>query len=154
MNPLEVAVPEVTPDRVMVNIGPSHPATHGTFRVTAVLEGEKIVDSFTQIGYLHRCFEKMAETHTYTQVIPFTDRLNYVSAFMNNDAYCLTMERLLGIEIPPRAQYVRMILNEWNRIMDHLVCVTTNIVDIGAITPFWYGYTMREMIYKIGRAHV
>ncbi len=149
MNPLEVTIPEVTPDRLIVNIGPSHPATHGTFRVTAVLEGERIVDSYTQIGYLHRCFEKMAETHTYTQVIPFTDRLNYVSSFMNNDAYCLTMERLLGIEVPLRAQYVRMILDEWNRIMDHLVCVTTNIVDIGAITPFWYGYTVREMIYTM-----
>jgi NADH dehydrogenase I D subunit len=149
MNPLEVAAPVQTPDRVIVNVGPSHPATHGTFRVTCVLEGERIVDSYTQIGYLHRCFEKMAETHTYTQVIPFTDRLNYCSAFMNNVGYCMAVEKLLGIEIPRRAMYVRVILSEFSRIIDHLVCVTTNLVDLGAITNFWYGFTVREMIYTL-----
>ncbi len=149
MDPIEVAIPTQTPDRVIVNIGPSHPATHGTFRVTCVLEGEVIVDSYTQIGYLHRCFEKMAENHTYTQVIPFTDRLNYCSSFMNNVGYCKAIEDMFGVEIPKRAQYIRVILSEWSRIIDHLVCVTTNLVDLGAITNFWYGFTLREMIYGL-----
>ena len=149
MNPHDLAAPVQTPERILINIGPGHPATHGTFRVTCVLEGERIVDSYTQIGYLHRCMEKMSETHSYLQVMPFTDRLNYCSSFMNNVGYAMTMEKMLDIEIPAKAMYVRVILSEWSRIMDHLVCITTNIVDLGAITSFWYGFMVREMIYGL-----
>ena len=85
-----------------INIGPSHPAMHGTFRIMAMLDGETIVASEIEIGYLHRCFEKMAETHTWQQVIPYTDRLNYCSSFINNVGYCRTVEKMLGIEVPPR----------------------------------------------------
>jgi NADH-quinone oxidoreductase subunit C/D len=136
-------------ERVYVNIGPSHPATHGTLRVQALLDGERIADSRTEIGYLHRCFEKMCETHTYTQVFPFTDRLNYISAFNNNVAWAMTVEKLMQVEVPPRAIWIRTILMEFNRIMDHLVCIGTNLVDMGALTNFWYFFSPREKIYEL-----
>ena len=103
-------------ERVTLNLGPSHPATHGTLRIVVTLDGETIIGGDTEIGYLHRCFEKMSETHTYQQVIPFTDRLNYCSAIINNVGYCMTVEKMLGIEAPARAQYVRLILSEFMRI--------------------------------------
>ena len=118
-------------ERMTINIGPSHPAMHGTFRLTAVLDGETIVASDIEIGYLHRCFEKMAETHTWQQVIPYTDRLNYCSSFINNVGYCQTVEQMLGIEAPPRAVWARTILSEFSRIMDHCVCNGTTLVDAG-----------------------
>jgi NADH dehydrogenase I D subunit len=136
-------------ERVYLNLGPSHPTTHGTLRIQALLDGEIIADSKTEIGYLHRCFEKMSETHTYTQVFPFTDRLNYVSAFNNNVAYAMAVEKLLGIEIPPRAAWIRTILMEFNRIMDHMVCIGANLVDLGALTNFWYFFAPREEIYGL-----
>ncbi len=132
-----------------LNLGPSHPATHGTFRWFVELEGETIKRARTEIGYLHRCFEKMAETHNYNQVIPYTDRLNYCSAPMNNDGYCRTVEKLLGIEIPLRAQYIRVVLNEMSRIIDHLVCIGTTSVDMGALTTFWYCFSARENTYTL-----
>ena len=103
-------------ERMAVNIGPSHPAMHGTFRVSAVLDGESIVASDVEIGFLHRCFEKMSETHTWQQVIPYTDRLNYCSSFINNVGYCMTVEEMLGIEPPPKAVWARTILSEFSRI--------------------------------------
>jgi NADH-quinone oxidoreductase subunit C/D len=136
-------------ERVTLNLGPSHPATHGTLRIVVVLDGETIVGADTEIGYLHRCFEKMSETHTYQQVIPYTDRLNYMSAIINNVGYCLAVEKLLGIEAPPRAQHVRLMLSELMRIADHLVCLGTNLVDIGALTNFWYLFQPREEIYEL-----
>lgn len=138
-----------TEEKLVINIGPSHPATHGTFRIQCVLEGETIVESHTEIGYLHRCFEKMAETHTWTQVIPYTDRLNYCSSFMNNVGYCMAVEKLLGITIPKRAEVIRVILSEFSRIMDHVVAIAASIVDLGGITNFWYFYRPREEIYEL-----
>lgn len=132
-----------------VNIGPSHPATHGTLRIMAEMDGENIVQSKLEIGYLHRCFEKMAETHKWNQVIPYTDRLNYMSAPMNNVGYCRGVEKLLGVEVPPKAQVIRMILSELSRIIDHLVCIGTNAVDIGALTSFWYCFEPREKVYTL-----
>ncbi|HND86087.1 MAG TPA: NADH-quinone oxidoreductase subunit C, partial [Pseudobdellovibrionaceae bacterium] len=117
---------------VALNVGPSHPAMHGTLRVMVELDGETIVRSTCEIGYLHRCFEKMAETHPYNQVIPYTDRLNYCSAPMNNVGYCKAVEKLIGVEIPPRAQAMRVILCELSRIIDHIVAVGTGGVDLGA----------------------
>jgi NADH dehydrogenase I D subunit len=133
----------------IINIGPSHPATHGTLRVVCRLDGERITHSDVEIGYLHRCFEKMAETHQWNQVIPYTDRLNYMSSFLNNVGYITTVEKLLGIEVPKRAQYIRVILGELSRIMDHMVCIGTNLVDIGALTNFWYTFEPREEIYDL-----
>lgn len=139
------------PDKnlVLLNIGPSHPATHGTLRVMAELDGEVINRANVEIGFLHRCFDKMAETHFYNQVIPYTDRLNYCSAPMNNVGYCKTVERLLGVEIPPKAQAMRIILCELSRIIDHIVCIGANAVDLGALTGFFYLFGMRERVYTL-----
>jgi NADH-quinone oxidoreductase subunit C/D len=136
-------------ERMTINIGPSHPAMHGTFRLTAVLDGEVIVASDIEIGYLHRCFDKMAETHTWQHVIPYTDRLNYCSSLINNVGYCKTVERMLGIEAPPRAVWARTILSEFSRIMDHCVANGSTLVDAGAITNFWYMFQPREEIYGL-----
>lgn len=135
-----------------LNLGPSHPATHGTLRILVDLDGEIIRNMKLEIGYLHRCFEKMSETHTWNQVIPFTDRLNYVSAMMNNVGYVRAVEKLLGIEVTPRCQRVRLILCELSRIIDHLVCIGTNAVDVGALTCFWYFFRERENIYDLFEA--
>jgi len=135
-----------------LNLGPSHPATHGTLRMFVKLDGEIIRDMKLEIGYLHRCFEKMCETHTWNQVIPFTDRLNYCSAMMNNVGYVMAVEKLLGIEVPKRCQRIRVILCELSRIIDHLVCMGTNAVDVGALTCFWYFFRERENIYDLFEA--
>lgn len=146
------ALPEKTGDQenlVSLNIGPSHPATHGTLRIMAELNGEKINRVNLEIGYLHRCFEKMAETHPYNQVIPYTDRLNYCSAPMNNIGYCKAVEKLIGVEIPARAQAMRIILAELSRFIDHVVCIGANAVDLGALTGFFHLFTLREEVYTI-----
>jgi len=136
-------------ERVTLNLGPSHPATHGTLRIVVTLDGETIIGAESEIGYLHRCFEKMSETHAYQQVIPYTDRLNYCSAIINNVGYCLTVEKLLGVTAPARAQHVRLMLSEFMRIADHLVAIGTNLVDMGALTNFWYLFQPREEIYGL-----
>jgi len=136
-------------ERMTINIGPSHPAMHGTFRVMAVLDGESVIDSDVETGYLHRCFEKMCETHTWQQVVPYTDRLNYCSSFINNVAYTKTVEKMLGIEAPPKAKWARTILSEFSRIMDHCVCNGSTLVDAGALTNFWYFFQIREEIYGL-----
>ena len=134
---------------VPINIGPSHPAMHGTLRVMAELDGETIIRANCEIGYLHRCFEKMAETHPYNQVIPYTDRLNYCSAPMNNVGYCKTVERLLDVTIPPRAQAMRVVLCELSRIIDHIISVGTGGLDLGALTGFFHLFTYREKVYNL-----
>ncbi len=142
-------VDEVYPsDLLTVNLGPSHPAMHGALRVEVLLDGETILDSKTEIGYIHRCFEKEAEDHTWAQVMPYTDRLNYCSAMTNNCIYASAVEKILDVEITPRAQAIRVIVSELGRIIDHLVCVCANLVDIGALTNYWYLYNVRESIYQ------
>jgi NADH-quinone oxidoreductase subunit C/D len=136
-------------ERVTLNLGPSHPAMHGTLRVAVTLDGEKIIGTDQEIGYLHRCFEKMSETHTYQQVIPFTDRLNYCSAVINNVGYCMAVEKMLGIQSPARADHVRLMLSEFYRIADHIICIGTNLVDLGALTNFWYLFQPREEIIAL-----
>ena len=138
-----------TSEHTVVNIGPSHPAMHGAFRVQAVMDGETIVDAEAEIGYMHRNFEKMAEERTYWQIIPYTDRLNYCSSFMNGHGWALAVEKLLGVPAPPRAEAIRVILSEFSRIMDHFVCIGANIVDLGAITPFFMLFRVREDIYEL-----
>src|ERR1700733_10834485 len=135
-----------------LNLGPSHPATHGTLRIFVQLDGELIRDTKLEIGYLHRCFEKMGETHTWNQVIPFTDRLNYCSAMMNNVGYVMAVEKALGIQITKRCERIRVIMCELSRIIDHLVCIGTNCVDIGALTCFWYFFRERENVYDLYEA--
>ncbi len=134
---------------VPINIGPSHPATHGTLRVMAQLDGEIIDRCNVEIGYLHRCFEKMAETHLFNQIIPYTDRLNYCSAPMNNVGFCKMVERMMGVTIPPKAIAMRIVLAELSRVIDHLVCIGTNAVDLGALTVFWHIFEQRERVYTL-----
>jgi len=136
-------------DLLTVNLGPSHPATHGTLRAEVLLDGETIVDARVEIGYLHRCFEKEAEDHTWQQVMPYTDRLNYCSAMLNNVIYAMAVEKMLGVKVTARCRVVRVIVSELSRIIDHLVCICANLVDIGALTNYWYLYNVREGIYQI-----
>lgn len=135
--------------KMTVNIGPSHPATHGTLRFLCELDGEVIASCYPEIGYLHRAFEKSSEKGSYTEVIPYTDRLNYCSAMMNNVGYCMAVEQLFGLEVPERGVYIRMIVSEMSRIMDHLVCIGANAVDLGALTNFWYFFHPREEMYDL-----
>lgn len=134
---------------MILNLGPSHPAMHGALRTQIRLDGETIVEAASEIGYLHRCFEKHSENSTYQQVIPYTDRLNYLSALMNNVGYCKAVENMMNIEVPERAIYIRVLICELSRIIDHLVCVGTNIVDLGALTNFWYTFNVREKVYTL-----
>ncbi|CAA6807792.1 MAG: NADH-ubiquinone oxidoreductase chain C (EC / NADH-ubiquinone oxidoreductase chain D (EC [uncultured Sulfurovum sp.] len=137
-------------DEVMLlNVGPSHPATHGTIRNLLAMEGESIVAATTEIGYLHRGFEKACETHTYSQIIPYTDRLNYCSAILNNIGYCKSIEDMMDIEIPERAKFIRVIVGELSRIMDHAVCNAANCVDLGGLTNFWYIFNPRDEAYEV-----
>jgi len=143
-----IKVPEGSEHTVM-NIGPSHPAMHGTFRVQALMDGETIVDADAEIGYMHRNFEKMCEIRTYWQIIPYTDRLNYCSAFMNGHGWALAVEKLLGVTPPPRADAIRVILSELSRVMDHIICIGANLVDLGGITPMFVMFRAREAIYDL-----
>jgi NADH-quinone oxidoreductase subunit C/D len=136
-------------DLMMLNVGPSHPASHGTIRNFVAMEGETIRACVTEIGYLHRGFEKSCENHTYSQIIPYTDRLNYCSAMMNNVGYCKTVEEMLGIDITPRATMIRVIISELSRITDHIVCNAANMVDLGGLTNFWYIFAPRDKAYDL-----
>ena len=136
-------------DEIVINLGPQHPSTHGVFRVKLTLDGEKIIGSECIIGYLHRGMEKIAENRTYVQFAPYTDRMDYVAAVSNGLGYCEAIEKLQGVEVPPRAKYVRTILTELQRIASHLLWLGTHALDIGAMTPLFYTFREREEILKI-----
>jgi len=133
---------------VIVNIGPSHPATHGTIQIVAELSGERVLRTDVHCGYLHRGFEKECESHTWHNLIPYVDRLNYCSALINDFAYCEAVEKLMGIEITPRCRYLRTLLAEYSRIADHLTCVAAALMELGAMTAFLYLVTIRDYIYE------
>ena len=135
-------------DRVLVNLGPSHPATHGTIQIVAELDGERVVRADVHCGYLHRGFEKECEDHTWHNLIPYVDRLNYCSALINDFAYCEAVETLLGVEITPRCRILRTLLSEYSRVADHLTCVGAIFMELGAMTPFLYLMTLRDSIYE------
>lgn len=132
-----------------LNLGPTHPATHGIFQNVLKMDGEMIVDSEPTIGYIHRAFEKLAERRPYNQITPITDRLNYCSAPINNIGWHMTVEKLLGVEIPKRVQYLRVIIMELARITDHIICNAVIAVDTGALTGFVYMFQQRELVYEI-----
>lgn len=132
---------------LQVNMGPSHPAMHGTVRIRLSLDGETVVDADVDIGYLHRGFEKMAESVTWTKVIPYTDRLNYVSPLINNVGYCGAVEKLLGIEITERCKYIRVFVSEISRVCDHLTAIGASALEVGAFTPFLWAMQAREEFY-------
>jgi len=134
----------------VVNIGPAHPSTHGVFRMRATLDGEVIVDMEPVFGYLHRGLEKLAEERTYTGCIPLTDRLDYLASMSNNLAYCLAVEKLAGIPVPERAEYIRVIIAELQRIASHLIAVGSFLQDCGAfMTPILYMLRERERILDL-----
>ena len=142
---------ELPHELMTVNMGPSHPAMHGTVRIVLTVDGERVVQSDVQPGYLHRCFEKEAEYATFTQVFPYTDRLNYVSPMINNVGYAMAVEKLLGLtgKLPRRAEYVRVIVAEISRITDHLTCIGASAMELGAFTPFLYLLKAREWLYTL-----
>lgn len=142
-------VQQIPTELLTINIGPSHPATHGTLRIQVQLDGETIVNAACEIGYLHRGYEKQAENCYYQQVIPYAERLNYMGPVNNSNAWCYACEELLGIEAPARANALRVITSEMGRIIDHAVCIGTNLVDMGGLTSFWYLYNYREKIYDL-----
>jgi len=136
-------------DEIIINMGPQHPSTHGVLRVKLKLDGEKVIGSECIIGYLHRGVEKIAEHRTYAQFNPYVDRMDYVAAVSNGLGYCESVEKLMGVEAPPRARVIRTILTELQRIASHLVWLGTHALDIGALTPVFYCFREREEILKI-----
>ncbi len=136
-------------NELVINMGPQHPSTHGVLRVILKLDGEKVLGTECVIGYLHRGVEKIAENRTYTMFNPYVDRMDYVAAVSNGLGYCLAVEKLLNIEAPPRAAYIRVILTELNRMASHQLWLGTHALDIGAMTPLFYTFRDREEILKI-----
>ena len=132
-----------------LNLGPTHPATHGIFQNVLKVDGEKILSSEQTVGYIHRAFEKLAERRPYNQITPITDRLNYCSSPINNMGWHMTVEKLIGAEVPKRVDYMRVIIMELARIADHLVCNSVIGVDTGALTGFTYVFQQREKIYEL-----
>src|SRR5499425_29015 len=140
-------------DRTMIlNMGPQHPSTHGVLRVLLEIDGETIVRLMPDIGYLHTGIEKTCEAKFYQQVVPLTDRIDYLSPMTNNTAYALAVEKLLGLEIPPKAQWLRVLFNELMRLNSHLVWLGTHAMDIGALTVFLYCFREREELLRIYEA--
>jgi NADH-quinone oxidoreductase subunit D len=136
-------------NEMVLNMGPQHPATHGVLRILIRLDGETVVAALPDLGYLHRGYEKLAENCSYHEFIPHTDRLDYISPLMNNTAYVLAVEKLLGIEAPRRTQFIRVIISELARISSHLLAVGSLGIDIGALTVFMYTFRDREKLYDI-----
>lgn len=137
---------ELPAEPMRLNMGPSHPAMHGTIRMVLDLDGETILNLDIQPGYLHRGFEKSCERGTWSQVFPYADRLNYVSPMLNNVGWSLAVEKLLEIEVPERCQYYRVILGELSRIADHFTCNGASAMELGAFTPFLWLLKVRDWI--------
>ncbi|MBD3413716.1 MAG: NADH-quinone oxidoreductase subunit D [Candidatus Aminicenantes bacterium] len=140
---------EARKESLMINMGPSHPAMHGTIRIMLELDGEKVRNSEVEVGYLHRGFEKTCENKTYFNLLPYTDRLNYVSPLINNVGYVMTLEKLMDVTVPERAQYIRVIMSELSRISDHLTALAAMTMECGAFTVFLYYIKAREEIWKV-----
>ncbi|MBI1853996.1 MAG: NADH-quinone oxidoreductase subunit D, partial [Planctomycetes bacterium] len=141
-------VGDIRSEEMLLNMGPQHPSTHGVLRVVVRTDGEIVLDCEPHIGYLHRCFEKIAENETYLQVVPHTDRMDYLHAMGNNLGYALTVEKLMDLKVPERAQYIRIIVTELNRIASHMIAIGTYGLDTGAITPFFFAWRDRERVLK------
>jgi NADH-quinone oxidoreductase subunit D len=136
-------------EEMILNMGPQHPSTHGVLRLELQLEGELIVNVKPHIGYLHRCFEKHCEAMTYPQVIPYTDRMDYLASMYNEFGYAIAVEKLLDIKVPERVEYIRVIMGELQRVASHLVALGTYGADIGAVTPFLFCFRDREKILSL-----
>ena len=146
---IKLAENSIEKETTTINLGPTHPATHGIFQNIMEIDGERVLKTEMTVGYIHRAFEKIAERRPYSQVTTLTDRLNYCSAPINNMGWHMTVEKLVGLELPPRVDYLRVIIMELARIGDHLICNSVIGVDTGALTPFTYVFQWRERIYDI-----
>ncbi len=142
-------MPDIRTEELLLNIGPQHPSTHGVLRVVVRTDGEIILGSEVHVGYLHRCFEKIAENVTYVQVTPYTDRMDYLASMANNIAWSMAVEKLAGVQPPRRAELIRIVMAEMQRIASHLMAIGTYGLDLGAFTPFLYCFRDREKILKI-----
>lgn len=142
-------VEDLQGERMFINMGPQHPSTHGVLRLILELDGEEVIDVKPDIGYLHRGDEKIAENMTYAQFLPYTDRLDYLSPLANNVAYAYAVEKLCGINVPPRCHYIRVIATELARISSHMLGIGALAMDVGAMTVFLYGMKQRELIYDM-----
>jgi len=140
---------QARPESMLVNMGPSHPAMHGTIRIMLELDAERIIDAEVEVGYLHRGFEKTCENKTWFNLLPYTDRLNYVSPLINNLGYAMTMEKLLGVSVPERAQHIRVLMSELSRVSDHLTCLAAMAMECGAFTVFLYMMKAREFLWDV-----
>lgn len=136
-------------EEMVLNMGPQHPSTHGVLRLEIKLDGELIVEVKPHVGYLHRCFEKHCEAMTYPQIIPYVDRMDYLASMSNELGYAIAVERLMGIQVPERVEYIRVIMAELQRIASHMVALGTYGLDIGAFTPFLYLFADRERILSL-----
>jgi NADH-quinone oxidoreductase subunit D len=138
---------QARPESMLLNMGPSHPAMHGTIRIMLELDAERILNAEVEIGYLHRGFEKTCENKTWFNLLPYTDRLNYVSPLINNLAYAMTVEKMLGVTVPERAQLIRVLMSEMSRVSDHLTCLAAMAMECGAFTVFLYMMKAREFLW-------
>jgi NADH-quinone oxidoreductase subunit D len=143
------AAPGPLPAEMTLNMGPSHPTTHGIVRLKVQVQGEEIVDCEVEIGYLHRGFEKMCENHPWNQAVVYVDRLNYVSPIINDVGYHMAVEKLLGLEVPERGQWMRMLTSELMRVCDHQTCIAAHHMELGAFTAFLYLMKGRELIWEV-----
>ncbi|MCM8811591.1 MAG: NADH-quinone oxidoreductase subunit D [Candidatus Omnitrophica bacterium] len=134
---------------MLLNVGPAHPAMHGIIRIVVGLEGEVVKSTEVEIGYLHRGFEKMSETVAYNGVFPYTDRLNYVSPLINNMGFAMAVEKLIGLQVPDRCHYIRVIMSEISRVSDHLTCIGASAMELGAFTVFLYMIKAREFLWEL-----
>lgn len=146
---IDLDMSRIDSDRMRINMGPQHPSTHGVLRLEVEVDGEIVTDVVPHIGYLHRCFEKCCENMTYPQVIPYIDRMDYISSMNNEWPYVMGMEKLMGIEVSEKVEYIRVICAELNRIANHQIAVATFGLDSGAFTPFLYFFRDREYILWI-----
>lgn len=146
---LSEGTPQLRTEEMLLNVGPQHPSTHGVFRLVVKISGETVVEAEPVIGYLHRGTEKLAEDLQYTQIIPYTDRLDYIAAMLNNYALCHAVEEAMDMEIPERAEYLRVIIMEMQRIASHLLFIGTYLLDLGAMSPFLYVFVERERIVEL-----
>ncbi|MGE5679625.1 MAG: NADH dehydrogenase (quinone) subunit D [Bacillota bacterium] len=145
----DISIEDALENEMILNMGPQHPATHGVLRLLLRLDGETVMACVPELGYLHRGYEKMAENMSYLEFIPHTDRLDYTSTMCNNVAYVLAVEKLLGVEVPKRAQYIRMLMSELSRIAGHLIAIGTFAMDVGALTILLWAFREREKIQDV-----
>jgi NADH-quinone oxidoreductase subunit D len=150
--PTDLPEPRLDSENMLINIGPQHPATHGVLRLVLELDGETVVRCVPHIGYLHSSFEKLGEYRDWNQIVPLTDRMDYLAPLIYNCAYAMAVEKMMGIEVTERCKVVRVICMELDRIFSHLLWLGTWAIDVGAFTPFLYAFQEREKVYTLHEA--